>query len=117
MLLLLTLVVLVCQAAAAAARRASVTRRRPAAAAGRRPATWPEAASAEKQIEAKLAERDALQQEAWKPQALNALKLPPVITKKAEVLAKHIARKDQEGTGGIGADPAHLDPRGRELKR
>jgi flagellar M-ring protein FliF len=44
--------------------------------------------SLEKRIEAKLAERDAIQQEA-EERALNALKAP-VITKTAEVLAKHL---------------------------
>ena len=46
----------------------------------------------EQQIESKLAERDALQQRA-DAQALQALKITPVITKTAEVLAKHIREK------------------------
>jgi flagellar M-ring protein FliF len=46
----------------------------------------------EQQIESKLAERDALQQK-MEAQALNALKLAPVITKTAEVLAKHLREK------------------------
>jgi flagellar M-ring protein FliF len=46
----------------------------------------------EQQIESKLAERDALQQKA-EAQALNALNLTPVITKTAEVLAKHLREK------------------------
>jgi flagellar M-ring protein FliF len=44
------------------------------------------------QMEAQLAEREALQQQ-MDAQALNSLKLAPVITKKAEVLAKHLREK------------------------
>ena len=43
-------------------------------------------------MEAKLAERDALQHK-LEAQALSSLKLAPVITKKAEVLAKHLREK------------------------
>jgi len=46
----------------------------------------------EQQMESKLAERDALQQR-MEAQALNSLKLSPVITKKAEVFAKHLREK------------------------
>ena len=49
-----------------------------------------------KKIETQMAERAALKQQ-QEAEALNALKLPPVTTKKAEVLAKHIteqAKKD-----------------------
>ncbi len=46
----------------------------------------------EQQIESKLAERDAMQQK-MEAQALNALNLTPVITKTAEVLAKHLREK------------------------
>jgi flagellar biosynthesis/type III secretory pathway M-ring protein FliF/YscJ len=46
----------------------------------------------EKEIESQLAERDALQQR-MDAQALNSLKLAPVITKKAEVFAKHLREK------------------------
>ncbi len=46
----------------------------------------------ERQIESKLAERDAMQQR-MEAQALNALNLAPVITKTAEVLAKHLREK------------------------
>jgi flagellar M-ring protein FliF len=46
----------------------------------------------EQQIESKLAEHDALQQK-MDAQALNSLKLSPVITKKAEVFAKHLREK------------------------
>ncbi|HTS31734.1 MAG TPA: flagellar basal-body MS-ring/collar protein FliF [Bryobacteraceae bacterium] len=46
----------------------------------------------EHRIESKLAERDALQQK-MDAQALNALKIAPVITKTAEVLAKHLREK------------------------
>jgi flagellar M-ring protein FliF len=60
------------------------------------PAELPRAAgpqeAIEKQLEARLAERDALQQE-MDAKALNALKLAPVITKTAEVMAKHIREK------------------------
>jgi flagellar M-ring protein FliF len=50
------------------------------------------AANAENQMESRLAERDALQQKV-DAQALSSLKLAPVITKKAEVLAKHLREK------------------------
>jgi len=46
----------------------------------------------EQQIESKLAEHEALQQK-MDAQALNSLKLSPVITKKAEVFAKHLREK------------------------
>jgi len=46
----------------------------------------------EQQIESKLLERDALQQK-MEAQALNSLKLTPVITKTAEVMAKHLREK------------------------
>jgi len=49
-------------------------------------------AGTEHQIESQLAERDALQQK-LDSQALSALKLAPVITKTAEVLAKHLREK------------------------
>jgi flagellar M-ring protein FliF len=49
-------------------------------------------AAVEKQIETQLAEREALQQR-LDTQALAALKLSPVITKKAEVFARHIREK------------------------
>jgi flagellar M-ring protein FliF len=50
------------------------------------------ASNVERQIESKLAERDAMQQKA-EAQALSALNLAPVITKTAEVLAKHLREK------------------------
>ena len=50
------------------------------------------ASSMEQQIESKLAEREAMQQR-LDAQALNALNLTPVITKTAEVLAKHLRDK------------------------
>jgi len=56
------------------------------------PAIAASGASVEQQIEAKLAEREALQQK-MDAQALNALKVMPVITKTAEVLAKHLREK------------------------
>jgi flagellar M-ring protein FliF len=46
----------------------------------------------ETQLEAELEERDALQQKS-DAQMLSSLKLAPVITKKAEVLAKHLREK------------------------
>ena len=46
----------------------------------------------ENEIDSKFAERDALQAKA-DAQALSALKLAPVITKKAEVFAKHLREK------------------------
>jgi flagellar M-ring protein FliF len=47
---------------------------------------------AQQELEAQLAERDALQQKS-DAQVLTNLKLAPVITKKAEVLAKHLREK------------------------
>lgn len=46
----------------------------------------------QEEIESRLAEREALQQK-LETQALNSLKLAPVITKTAEVLAKHLREK------------------------
>jgi flagellar M-ring protein FliF len=46
----------------------------------------------ESELEAKLAERDAMQKRA-EAQVLTSLKLAPVITKTAEVLAKHLREK------------------------
>jgi flagellar M-ring protein FliF len=46
----------------------------------------------EQQLESQLAQHDALQQK-MDAQALTSLKLAPVITKKAEVLAKHLREK------------------------
>jgi flagellar M-ring protein FliF len=57
------------------------------------PATgMPTAGQMEHQIESQLAERDALQAK-MDAQALSSLKLAPVITKKAEVFAKHLREK------------------------
>jgi flagellar M-ring protein FliF len=50
------------------------------------------APNADKQLLSQLAERDALQQK-MDAQVLSSLKLAPVITKKAEVLAKHLREK------------------------
>jgi len=50
------------------------------------------AANAQQDLESQLAEREALQQKA-ETQALSSLKLAPVITKKAEILAKHLREK------------------------
>jgi flagellar biosynthesis/type III secretory pathway M-ring protein FliF/YscJ len=54
--------------------------------------------SVEKQLEAKLAERDALQ-EKMDEQALTAIKIAPVITKAAEVFAKHLREKIHQDPG------------------
>lgn len=72
-------------------------RKRPHAIQTSAPAELPQQAAGpqlpiEKQLEARLAERDALQQE-MDAKALNALNLAPVITKTAEVMAKHIREK------------------------
>jgi flagellar M-ring protein FliF len=71
-------------------------RKRPHAVYTSAPAELPQAGGPpqpiEKQLEARLAERDALQQE-MDAKALNALNLAPVITKTAEVMAKHIREK------------------------
>ena len=56
------------------------------------PAVAPAGSGIEHQLESKLAERDALQKKI-ETQALNSLKLAPVITKTAEVLAKHLREK------------------------
>ena len=56
------------------------------------PAVLPVRGNLENQIESQLAEREALQQR-MDAQALNSLKLAPVITKKAEVFAKHLRDK------------------------
>jgi flagellar M-ring protein FliF len=48
--------------------------------------------SIERKIESQLAEREALQQQA-EAKALESLRLAPVITKQAEVLAKHLREK------------------------
>jgi flagellar biosynthesis/type III secretory pathway M-ring protein FliF/YscJ len=57
----------------------------------------------EQQIESKLAERDALQQQ-MEAEALQTLKLAPVNTKTGEVLAKHLRdkiKKDPEVSANI----------------
>jgi flagellar M-ring protein FliF len=67
----------------------------PAAPEGAQPAAPGLAApgsNVEQQIESKLAARDAMQQK-MEAQALNALNMAPVITKTAEVLAKHLREK------------------------
>ena len=51
-----------------------------------------ETTGVENELEAKLAEREAAQKRA-DAQALSSLKLTPVITKTAEVLAKHLREK------------------------
>jgi flagellar M-ring protein FliF len=64
----------------------------PAAESGEAGAHLAPGASLEAMLEAKLAERDALQRR-MDNQALNALKMAPPITKTAEVLAKHLREK------------------------
>jgi flagellar biosynthesis/type III secretory pathway M-ring protein FliF/YscJ len=56
------------------------------------PVEGPPGASFEERIESQLAERAALEKK-LEAQALNSLKLTPVITKTAEVLAKHLREK------------------------
>lgn len=55
----------------------------------------PAETAAERQLESTLAERDALQHK-MEADALSALKLAPVITKTAEILAKHLREKIKE---------------------
>ena len=55
-------------------------------------AALPAPGQVEHQMESQLAERDALQAQ-MDAQALSSLKLAPVITKKAEVFAKHLREK------------------------
>ena len=55
-------------------------------------AALPAPGQIENQMESQLAERDALQAQ-MDAQALSSLKLAPVITKKAEVFAKHLREK------------------------
>lgn len=55
----------------------------------------PPKSAVEQQFEAKLAEHEALEREA-EVRALSALKLAPVITKTAEVMAKHIRENVKE---------------------
>jgi flagellar biosynthesis/type III secretory pathway M-ring protein FliF/YscJ len=55
-------------------------------------ATGEAGGSIEKQLETKLAERDAMQAQ-LEAQALKSLQIAPVITKTAEVLAKHLREK------------------------
>ncbi len=62
-----------------------------------------DAADVQHQLETRLAEQDALKRK-LEAEALSMLTLPPVATKKAEVLAKHIAevtRKDPVSTAQV----------------
>jgi flagellar M-ring protein FliF len=59
------------------------------------------APSASAQIEAKIAERES-QQRLAEAEAINALKLPPVATKKSEVLTKHL-RENVKKEPGVAA--------------
>lgn len=66
---------------------------------GALPAGTNPAEQARRELESRLADRDALQQQ-LEAEALNSLKLPGVTTKKSEVLTKHIAevvKKDPAG--------------------
>ena len=54
--------------------------------------TGADSSAAEQQIESRLAQHEAQQQQA-DAKALNSLKLAPVITKTAEVMAKHLREK------------------------
>jgi flagellar M-ring protein FliF len=64
-----------------------------AKAAGAAPTTAaPDSPPIEQQIESRLAEQEAMRQK-LDAQALNALKLAPVVSKAAEVLAKHLREK------------------------
>ena len=65
-------------------------------------------------MESKLAERDALQAK-MEAQALNSLKLAPVITKTAEVLAKHLREKIAKEPEVSAQILRSLDPGGRDL--
>ena len=73
-------------------RRNKAARPAPPSAPTELPAAPPGQISIDQQLEARLAERDALQQQ-MDAKALSALKLAPVITKTAEVMAKHIREK------------------------
>jgi flagellar M-ring protein FliF len=53
-----------------------------------------------KQIEAQMAERENLKKQ-QEHEALSALKLAPVTTKKAEVLVKHIAEQSKKDASGL----------------
>ncbi len=53
-----------------------------------------------KQIEAQMAERENLKRQ-QELEALSALKLPPVTTKKTEVLTKHIAEQSKKDAAGF----------------
>jgi len=71
-------------------RRARVTMTPELPPAAAQPSLEAPAASAAENLEARLAEQAARQQQ-LEAEALNALKLPPVTTKKTEVLTKHLA--------------------------
>jgi flagellar biosynthesis/type III secretory pathway M-ring protein FliF/YscJ len=59
------------------------------------PAVEPPAPSVEQQLEAKLAERDEMQRR-LDAQTLSSIKVAPVITKAAEVFARHLRDKIQQ---------------------
>jgi len=88
---------------AAAKKRADAEMANRALAAGKPPAPGVGAASMEQQLEARMAERAAEQEQADLA-ALAAIKVPPVKTKKAEVLAKQLrenAKKDASSSAHI----------------
>jgi len=96
--LFLILAVALLRRRAPAAAEASAPAALPAAQGGA-PAQIPQTGSnLEQQLEAKLAKREAQQQE-LDAQALSALKLAPAITKTSEVLAKHLREKVKEDPG------------------
>ena len=68
------------------------------------------APSASEQMEAKIAEREN-QQRLVEAEAINALKLPPVATKKSEVLTKHLRENIKKDPGRGRPGPARLDAR------
>lgn len=64
------------------------------------PAAVSEGGDVKKQMEAKLAEQAALK-ERMDQEALNSLKLPPVTSKKTEVLTKHIAEEAKKDPAAV----------------
>ncbi len=72
----------------------------PALPGGAPPAIAPSEQSVKERMQAKLAEQAALKQR-LEQEALNSLKLPPVTTKKTEVLAKHISEEAKKEPAAI----------------
>ena len=65
---------------------------------GEQKAIGPTGASASAQMEAKIAERENKQRQ-LETDAIAALKLPPVVTKKSEVLTKHLRENIKKDPG------------------